>query len=190
MEAAGETFNQLTRLEELRTIAAEATKKDRSPGVSPGTIAVRPLGTVTRLTAGALYTLSGSQSTALLTNGTLLHEVQTRQIIDQLDETEKQGKKAARKEKKEEMFSALVSSKPDSKNWGKGNLQLALDYKGIMTLATSKGKKKEELLKVWQSKGNIALEAGEEEKEEGRRGGGERGGGRADARGEGGGGEG
>ena len=111
------------------------------------------------------------------------------EAIDQLDETEKQDRKTARKEKKEEMFSALVSSKPDSKNWGKGNLQLALDYKGIMTVATSKGKKKEELLKVWQTKGNSTLEAGEEEEEVEEEDGAGGGGGRADARGEGGGGE-
>ena len=158
MTTAAAYFNQGTRLRELQQMAADSSKTSRPSGVSPGTLQVRPLRDMKRIASGSTFGVDDKGSTALLSNGVVLHELKTREIILELDGKELAAKKKETEDKKNNTFAALVKVKPDPTAWGIGNLKVALTFKRIAKLSELDGKPKDELQELWRKKGNMTVE--------------------------------
>jgi hypothetical protein len=106
-------------------MAADSSKTSSRPsGVSPGTFQVRPLCDMKRITSGRTFGVDGEGSTALLSNGVGLHELNNRENILELDGKELAAKKKETEDKKKNTFAALVKEKPDRRLGGLEILRL------------------------------------------------------------------
>ena len=145
MTTAAPHLNKITRLQELQDLAAKSGI--RKEGVTPGTIDVRPLVNMGRISSGKVCKEDGVD---IISDGTILHELEVRETLKdaEADRIAKDKKTLALKKKTD--YDSLITTKVDQSKWGKGNLITALTYK-MGTSSGLKDKNKVELMEIWGS---------------------------------------
>ncbi len=143
MTTAASHLNKISRLQELQDLAAKSGI--RREGVTPGTIDVRPLVDIGRISSGKVCKEGGVE---IISDGTILHELVLRDTLKEAeaDRIAKDKKTLALKKKTD--YDSLITTKLDQSKWGKGNLVTALTYK-MGTSSGLKDKNKVELMAIW-----------------------------------------
>ena len=115
----------------------------------------RPLAGMLMTSGGIWATPGGDGIAGGLSNGNLRNELLMREINAASELKVKTEKKEGVLQKKQDKFAALLAKKPAPENWNKGELTVALAYKGIMIASKCAALSKDELAKMWKEKGNM-----------------------------------
>lgn len=155
-KAGSTTFERLQRLEAASTASNKIAAERMANGVA-SSLDVRPLNGI-KLTSGGIWSIQGGDGIESgLSNGNVRNELMMRQVNEDMQLKAKDQKVEDVKIKKRDNFSALLMKKPKPEDWGKGDLTVALVYKGIMMASKCQSETKEALAKLWRDKGNMTL---------------------------------